>query len=339
MMTIDGSFGEGGGQILRSSLSCAALTGRAVQIERVRAGRGKPGLLRQHLTALRAIAEICEAEVEGDELGSGRVFFAPGRVRPGAYHFAVGTAGSANLVLQTVLPPLMLADGPSTVVVEGGTHNPSSPTFDFLDRVFFPRLRALGVEVTGRLVRPGFFPAGGGRVEVDVTPPEGGALRPLELFERGALVSRRAEAVVAHLPEQIGRRELSAFSRRVDWPTDGLHVRRASHARGPGNVFMAELVYEHVSEMVTTFGAKAVRAEQVGKDCADGVRAYLTADVPVGEHLADQLVIPLALAGGAFATGPLSLHSRTNVEVVRRLLDVDLQVDEGEARVVVTRRS
>lgn len=337
MLTVDGSFGEGGGQIFRSSLSCAALTGRPVQIENIRAGRGKPGLLRQHLTALRAIKQICGAEVEGEELGAMQVRITPGAVTPGHYHFAVGSAGSANLVLQTVLPPLMLASGPSTVVVEGGTHNPSSPSFDFLDRVFFPRLRAMGVGLEVRLVRPGFYPAGGGQLEVDIVPPASGQLSGIELFERGALVERRAEALLAHLPRTIGQRELSAFSRKVDWPADRLRVVRADHARGPGNAFIAELVYEHVSEMVTTFGSKGVRAEQVGADCALGVRDYLAQEAPVGEHLADQLILPLALGGGGFLTGRLSKHTETNVEVVKRLLEVELELSRDGARVVIRR--
>lgn len=337
MLKIDGSHGEGGGQILRTSLALSALSGRAVEIERVRAGRSKPGLLRQHLTAVRAAAEICGAEIEGDELGSGRVAFRPGAVRPGHYHFAVGTAGSANLVLQTVLPPLMLADGPSTLVVEGGTHNPNAPTFDYLDRVYFGVLRTLGVGLDARLARPGFFPAGGGALEVDVTPPAGG-LGGLELLERGALVSRRARAMVANLPGQIARRELSAFSRRVDWPSDGLDVVPAHHARGPGNVFMAELEYEQVTEMFTVHGARGVRAEQVGTWCADEVRGYLKRGAPVGEHLADQLMIPLALgAGGVYRTGPLSEHSRTNRDVIRWCLDVELEVEQTEDGVLVRR--
>src|SRR5262245_42204365 len=156
LLHIDGSIG--GGQILRSSLALSALTGRPFVIDQIRKKRERPGLMRQHLTAVRAAAQICAAEVMGGELGSTRVGFRPGKVRAGSYRFSVGSAGSAGLVLQTVLPPLMAADAPSELVFEGGTHNPLAPPYPFLDRVFFPLLARMGVGVERELVRAGFYP-------------------------------------------------------------------------------------------------------------------------------------------------------------------------------------
>jgi RNA 3'-terminal phosphate cyclase (ATP) len=203
MITIDGSTGEGGGQVLRTSLGLSLVTGRPFRIENIRAGRQKPGLMRQHLTAVRAAAQISNATLSGDEIGSRELHFEPGAVKHGSYEFAVGTAGSATLVLQTVLPGLIVAQGPSQLTLKGGTHNPWSPPFDFLAKVFLPLLARMGANVTVKLVRPGFYPAGGGEFTVDIQPATDGRLRPLELMERGEIIGRHARAIVARLPDQI----------------------------------------------------------------------------------------------------------------------------------------
>src|SRR5689334_333662 len=170
MLKLDGSVGEGGGQILRTALALSALTGQPFEIEKIRAKRRKPGLLRQHLTAVRAATALCQAQVEGDSLGSMTLRFVPGDVKPGEYAFAIGTAGSATLVLQTVLPPLLLASRPSKITIEGGTHNPLAPPVDFLDRSFLPLVRRMGPRVRVQLERWGFYPAGGGRISVEIEP-------------------------------------------------------------------------------------------------------------------------------------------------------------------------
>lgn len=335
---IDGAFGEGGGQILRTTLSISAITGQPVQVDNIRAGRAKPGLLRQHLTALRAVAEVCQGQAQGDSLGSRQIIFEPGRVQGGEYRFAIGSAGSANLVLQTVLPVLLSAPGPSTVTVEGGTHNPSSPPFEFLDRVFFPLLRRMGAEVQAHLLRPGFYPVGGGVVQVQLSPPKSGRLGALELMERGPERSRAVQSVVAHIPKDVADRELKAFTKRSGWAEDCGEVIFANKALGPGNAIMAELHYEHVSALFTAFGQRGVRAERVGRDCADQVRGYLADQVPVDEHLADQLLLPMALgAGGAFVTRALSMHARTNLEVIRQGLGVGFEVTPSAHGVTVRR--
>ncbi len=214
MLTIDGARGEGGGQILRSALALSAVTGTAVRIQRIRAGREKPGLLPQHLAAVRAAAQISEADVDGDRLGARELVFRPRRVRPGAHHFAVGTAGSATLVLQTVLPPLLLADTPSRLSLEGGTHNRFAPSFDFLSRAFLPLIARMGRRVTATLERPGFYPAGGGRFTIDITPVPG--LTPLALTERGLIRRRHARPLVARLPVSIADREVPVGTHLAD---------------------------------------------------------------------------------------------------------------------------
>jgi RNA 3'-terminal phosphate cyclase (ATP) len=336
MLTIDGARGEGGGQIVRTALALSLVTGTAFRMERIRAGRRQPGLLRQHLTAVNAAVEIGGAEVEGAALRSGELVFRPGPVRPGAYRFAVGTAGSACLVLQTVLPPLLTAKGAAALALEGGTHNPYAPPFDFLERAFLPLLGSMGAEVRATLERPGFYPAGGGRMTVAVEPVP--ALRPLRVLERGEIRRRRARAVVANLPEGIARRELAVVKDRLGWPDEALEVVRIGDAgRGPGNVVLLELESEHVTEVFTGFGEPGVRAETVAQAAVTEARGYLAAGVPVGPHLADQLLVPIALAGGgAFRTCALTRHATTNMEVIAEFLDVRFTVSPaGDGAVVV----
>lgn len=330
---VDGSQGEGGGQILRTSLSLAVAMGRPFRIEGIRAGRKKPGLLRQHLTAVRASAAISHAAVTGDEPGSQSLTFQPGEVRAGEYAFAVGTAGSAALVLQTVLPALLCARGDSRVVVEGGTHNPAAPPFEFLERSFAPALRAMGAEVDLRLLRPGFYPAGGGAIEAVVRPWTD--RRALALTDRGALVGTRATVLLAHLPGHIAERELSVLARRLGLAAEACTVHEVHASAGPGNVVLVEVASASVTEVFASFGEAGVRAEAVADAAAGEVRTYLAAGVPVGRHLADQLLLPMALgAGGHFRTLPLSRHAHTNADVIRQFTGVDVAHETAPDRSV-----
>jgi len=330
LLTIDGSQGEGGGQILRSSVALALVLGRPVRIERVRAGRRRPGLLRQHLTAVRAAAAIGEGgALEGAELGSMTIVFRPGVVRGGEHRFAVGSAGSATLVLQTILPPLLLAPAPSSLVLEGGTHNPMAPPFEQVERAFLPLLARMGCRVQAVLERHGFYPAGGGRLRVQIEPAVDGRLAPLELRERGALRSSRARAVVANLPRHIAERELARVRKTLGWAEPALELCEVESA-GPGNLLSLELESEQLTEVVTGFGEKGVRAERVADLAIREARRYLRSGAPVGEHLADQLLLPLALAGGgAFRTLRPSSHLRTNVAVIQAFLPaLDVRLEE-----------
>lgn len=329
-ITLDGKTGEGGGQILRSALSLSCVTGRPLHLWDIRGGREKPGLLRQHLTGVRAVAAITDAKVKGADLGSRELHFVPRGIRAGEYRFAVESAGSACLVFQTVLPVLLMAGAPSQVVCEGGTHNMSAPPFDFLDRVFLPCLRAMGPQVKLRLDRYGFYPRGGGRFRAQITPPA--AWQPLTVLERGPLEGTRPRAVVAGLPKHIGEREIRVIQRKLDWNKKSGEVDEAPDAQGPGNVCMAEMRFAHVTELVTAFGRKGLRAEAVATDCVNAAKRYLETDAPVGEHLADQLLLPMALgAGGSFRTGPLTPHTTTNAQVIREFLpDVGIALTEQD---------
>lgn len=323
-LLIDGAEGEGGGQIVRTALGLSLVTGRPFRLVNIRAGRERPGLLRQHMTAVEAAARIGDAHIEGARLRSRTLDFAPGGVRPGEYSFDIGSAGSVTLVLQTVLPALLAAKAPSKLTLFGGTHNPLAPPFDFLARVFVPTIARMGADVRVELVRHGFYPAGGGEVRAEIVPSP---LAPLLLAERGRIVRRRAEALVSNLPLAIAEREL----RVVGWEDAAA---RPVESAGPGNVVMLHVEAEHASELVTAFGAKGVPAERVAERAVAEMERYLAADVPVGEHLADQLLVPLALAGrGGFRTLRLSSHALTNASLIERFLPVKFAVSPGMVRI------
>jgi RNA 3'-terminal phosphate cyclase (ATP) len=336
LITLDGAHGEGGGQILRTALALSMVTGRPFAIRGIRANRAKPGLMRQHLTAVRAAQEVCAAEVRGDTLGATELEFRPGPVRPGTYTFAIGTAGSTTLVLQTVLPALLRCDGPSSLVIEGGTHNIHAPSVHFLQRAFLPLLERMGAGVRVELERHGFYPAGGGRIRVEITPHA--ALAPLALTERGEITARRAVATVAGLSGEIAKRELGVIRTMLGWDENLCTIEQLGDHAGPGNIVTVEIESEHVTEVFTGFGERGVSAERVATRVAEDVRAYLAAGVPVWSHLADQLLLPLALAGvGEFRTGSATLHTTTNAETIRRFLDVPitLREDGGSTHVQV----
>ena len=329
MITIDGSTGEGGGQVLRTSLALSMVTGQALRIANIRAGREKPGLLRQHLTAVRAAAEVCGAKVSGDAIGSQELVFEPKGTRAGAYRFAVGTAGSATLVLQTVLPALMLADGPSELTLEGGTHNPWAPPFDFIEMAFVPLLGRMGPQVSLQLERPGFYPAGGGRFTVSVQPIA--KLKPLELVDRGEIVERRAKAIVSKLSTNIARRELKVVQDKLGWAEDLLTFASVRDAVGPGNIMFIEIASQHVTEVFTGFGQLGKSSESVACSAVDEARQYMAAGVPVGPHLADQLLVPMAMVGsGRFRTVAPTRHTTTNIEVIQKFMDVGVSVTRVE---------
>ena len=315
MIIIDGAEGEGGGQVVRNSCALSLVTGRPFRISNVRGKREKPGLMRQHLTAIEAACRIGGATCEGLSVGSSEIAFTPGRVVPGDYHFAVGTAGSTGLVFQTVLMPLLLADGPSRLVLEGGTHNMLAPPFDFMAKAFAPVVRRMGAGLDLRLVRHGFYPRGGGRIEVDIVP---GGLSPIEAIDRGALRSVSATALFAGLPFDIADREIQTARKFLpDWPEDAFVVRQLPDDQGPGNALLLEAEFEQVTEVVTGFGRLGTSAESLARTAAQRMAGFLGTSAYAGPYLADQLLLPFALAGGGrFTTVKPSRHSRTAADII-----------------------
>ncbi|MDZ7813936.1 MAG: RNA 3'-terminal phosphate cyclase [Ideonella sp.] len=333
---LDGSTGEGGGQILRSALALSMCTGQPFVLRNIRARRPKPGLMRQHLTCVLAAQEICSAQAQGAELNASTLHFAPGPVQAGDYRFCVGSAGSCTLVLQTVWPALMQAAAPSTLLLSGGTHNPMAPPAHFLQRSYMPLLARLGARSTLTLRRMGFYPAGGGELEVSIEPAS--ALQPFDLLTRGERLQAYAECLAPALPRNVAHRELEAVGLAMGWPQEQLlqPVLRANE--GPGNALMLTFAYEQLTEVFTEFGGKGISAEEVAARVVQQARHYLASTAALGPFLADQWALPLALAvqrsgqAAAYTCTELSDHARTNFEVIERFLPVRFEtqsVDGG----------
>jgi len=330
---IDGSEGEGGGQVLRTSLSLSAITGKPVRIENVRGRRKKPGLFRQHLTAFKAAAEICDAKMEGAELGSSEIAFHPGAIKGGDYEFSIGSAGATNLVAQTLLPILAHADTLSEVKISGGTHNQWAPTFDFLDQAFLPQFRKMGGRASAELEAYGFYPAGGGAIRLAVKPTT--ETHALALEDRGERVSERVVAIVANLKRGIAERELNTLLKAMNLKPEQGEIIHAE-GPGPGNAVTLFLEHENVTEVFIGLGEHGVRAEAIAKKVAGQAQKYLPAKdglgkckTAVGEHLADQLLLPMALfKGGVFTTTDISQHTRTNIDIIKRFLDVEIKMTQ-----------
>ncbi|NQX79592.1 MAG: RNA 3'-terminal phosphate cyclase [Hyphomicrobiaceae bacterium] len=324
---IDGSEGEGGGQVLRSSLSLSMITGRPFKIKNIRSGRKKPGLMRQHLTCVKAAAEICNAKTNGAELGSQELFFIPSEVKSGEYHFPIGTAGSTSLVAQTVIPALMLGDTPSKVLLEGGTHNVHAPTFDFLQHSFLPILKKMGIEIKASLHSHGFYPAGGGKVEFEIQPVK--KLKPIEMVKRGKKKSLSAEALFANLSVDIPQRELKVVGNVMGWSEESLHIRQIKKSASSGNVVFLKLEHENVTETVVSFGRLGVKSEKVAQQACDEANDYLASKAAVGVHLADQLLLPMALAGeGKFTMLAPSQHTKTNIGVIKKFVPCNIALEQ-----------
>jgi RNA 3'-terminal phosphate cyclase (ATP) len=334
MIELDGS--AGGGQLLRTALTLSLCTATPFRMRGIRAGRARPGLMRQHLTAVEAAARIGNAHVEGAMPGSQELVFVPGAVQGGDFRFAIGTAGSTTLVAQTVLPVLLRADRISTVKLEGGTHNPMAPPADFLAQAFVPQLARMGANARVDVSRHGFFPAGGGRLELRVEPCA--ALAPLELTARGDVRRVRATALVSGLPADIGRRELEVAARRLGVKRDGQSLVDVTPALGPGNVFLVAVEAEHVTEVFVGFGERGISAETVADRVCREASAWIDADVAVGTHLADQLLLPFALAGaGSFTTLVPSDHARTNAALIEKFLPVEIAFEPQQGKAWLVR--
>ncbi|MDZ4834769.1 MAG: RNA 3'-terminal phosphate cyclase [Candidatus Melainabacteria bacterium] len=325
MIEIDGSIGEGGGQIVRSSLALSIITGKPFQIYQIRANRKKPGLLNQHLTAVNAAAEISAAKTSGVKLGSSAFTFDPTTIKAGNYRFDIGTAGSTMLVFQTILPPLMLAKEPSSITLEGGTHNPMAPPFEFIKNTFLPLLERMDVTVRANLNSYGFYPQGGGSLKFDIQPT--GKLIPLHLKEKGAIKAVNARALVVKLPDEIGNRELRVLESELSQLNEK-NVLVVEEGRSAGNVVTVEIVSDALTETVTAIGERGVKAEQVAHTAAVEANHYLASQAAVGEHLCDQLLLPMALAGeGSFLTSVLSAHTTTNIAVIQKFLNVEIETE------------
>jgi RNA 3'-terminal phosphate cyclase (ATP) len=335
LVRIDGSIGEGGGQILRTSLTLACMLGKPILITNIRMARKKPGLQPQHLTAVFAAASIADAEVKGAQLSSTALQFRPNRIRGGTYNFNVAekkvSAGSVSLVLQTILLPLCFVEQPSTVTVQGGTHVPWSPSFHYLSSVAAPLLLRLGVQTEFSIASWGWYPTGCGQVSVRIMP--GRSLRPLAMIDRGGLLRITGISAISNLPSHIASRQrdraLAILGREgIDASIETL----SAPSTGKGSFLFLAAEFENLSSGFGSLGAIGKRSEQVADEACDGLLSHLQAKGALDPHLADQVVPWLAFCQGPseFTTSRVTSHLLTNLWVLQQFMDIDVRVEGGE---------
>jgi len=328
MIEIDASFGEGGGQILRSALALSVITGKAMQLTRVRANRPQPGLKPQHLKAVEAAARISTACVEGASLGSQTLRFEPGELKSGHYDFDIGTAGSVSLLLQTLCLPLSFAEGPSGLILRGGTHVPWSPCFHYLEWQWLPYLAEAGYHVTCSLERAGFYPRGGGVLHATVTPAR--PHTPLRLTRRGRLLRIRGLSAVGRLDRSIAERQRRQALDRLRDLAVPLEIEVMEvPAVAPGTFIVLLAEFEGGRCCASALGARHKRAEKVADEAVDELRADIASDGAIDAWLADQLLLPLAFVPGRseLSVSRISRHLRSNAELLGYFLSIDVNVD------------
>jgi RNA 3'-terminal phosphate cyclase (ATP) len=341
VLVIDGSYGEGGGQVLRTGLSLSAITGRPLRLVNIRGARRKPGLMPQHLTGVRAMAKVCNAETEGDKLNSQELTFVPSTApQAGRYTFDVaqvakgGSAGSVGLVAQTVLLPLALAGGTSEVTLRGGTHVPWSPIYDYLKRVYLPTLKWMGVEAKVQILKWGWFPIGGGEIKLTIQGlPSQAPLEGLDLRQRGRLLRVRGLSASSSLPKHVRERQEGS----------ALHMLRAhgvnprldaldAPSKGTGSVVFLWAEFEKVLAGFTALGERGKPAERVAEEASQALLNHLRANGALDRHLADQMILPLALASGpsTFTTELVTQHLLTNAWAVNQFFPGRVHIEGVE---------
>lgn len=336
MIRIDGSQGEGGGQILRTALSLSALLGKPVAIERIRANREKPGLRPQHLLSVRALAAITGAEVEGASPGSGSLVFIPHAIRPGKYYFEVGTAGSACLVAAALLPPLLFASQRSEVIIAGGTHVPFSPVFQYFTEIFLPAIARMNGLAETDLLRCGWYPVGGGKIRLSISPCH--ALNAVDLTGRGGLCDLHFHVVSSLLPHHVAEREkASADTLLAAAGYKGRCTLEDAEADCPGNMVFLRARYENIAAGFSALGKKGKPAEEVAGEAVEAFLGYAGTEGPVDAHLADQLLLYMAIAGGTSTANVerFTNHLRTNAGIIEKFLPVSFVLDEDFRKVTV----
>lgn len=327
---VDGSTGEGGGQILRTSLALACITGKSLHIENIRAARRNPGLAKQHLSCVQAACQICNGKCQGADQGSRVLDFQPGLIQGSDFRFDIGSAGSATLVSQTILPALFLADKPSTITVTGGTHNPLAPPFDFIRETFLPAIATAGFPANCKLIKHGFFPAGSGKITFDVQPWHEQSHQIVNLCEPSRQFQIQARIYTAKLPKHIAQRQQKLLLQSQ------LDIQNIEHIEvkdsdGPGNCVMIRLCGSSRTTVFTAFGMRGKPSQDVISEVVNLVNAFLGSCTAIDRFLADQLLIYMAIAkAGSYTTNELSSHLLTNMETIKKFLPINFQVDKAK---------
>jgi len=330
MIELDGSEGEGGGQILRSALALSILTKKPFKIIHIRANRKQPGLRPQHAACIKAAAQICGGFYKGGSVGSSVLFFEPGEVKAGTYTFGIGTAGATGLVLHTLYLPLALSGTePSNLTITGGTHVPLSPCYHYNAITWAGHLRRIGINIELEMTRPGFYPRGGGEIRATIQPCS--RVNRLHLTKCPELTTAGGFSAVAGLPEAIAKRLMRRAAERLKREEIESHIPLEEWQGGPGTVIGILFRQLEVPPLFTAIGEQGRPAEAVADDAADEALAFRAAKAPVDAHAADQLVLPLVFSPEAseFKTAEISSHLTTNIETIRRFVEREITL-EGE---------
>ena len=324
MIQLDGQ--NGGGQMLRSALSLSLITGQPFRMVNIRGLRRKPGLMRQHLTCVRAAAEIGNGITDGAEIGSTELVFRADKIQAGNYEFAIGTAGSTTLLLQTLLPALWHANETSTLRLTGGTHNPLAPCFDFIERVYLPQVKKFGASASIKLTEIGFAPAGGGIVECKIFPLSNG-FEQTTIEERGKLLSEKLICISRQINDSIAERIFASV--QENWPCADTTIQKRPEGTGQGLVCLAQAEFENGLHMTVGCAERGISAEKLGQRMGRTMKTHLDTQALIGRHLADQLLLPMALAGeGRILTTAPDDHVPTNISVIEKFLPVNFEIED-----------
>ncbi len=331
MIVIDGSYGEGGGQILRTALSISCITGKPFRIFNIRKGREKPGLMPQHLASIMAAREISDADIEGAFIGSTELIFSPRRIKAGEYSFNIGTAGSTILLLQTLIPPLIFAGDLSRILIKGGTHVPFSPIYDYTEKVFAEFLNMLGIRISLRIRSYGFYPKGGGSIEAEIYPVE--SILPIEILEKGRLKRIGGCSSVANLPISIAERQrTSAIKYMKERLGDEVPIHlETMNVPSPseGTFLFLKCEFDLSIAGFSSLGRRGKSAEKVGEEAASGLISFLRTDGAIDPHLADQIVLYLSMASAPsrFTVSSITDHLLTNLYTIRHFFKIRYSVN------------
>ena len=332
LIQIDGSYGEGGGQILRTALGLSAVLRKPFTLFHIRSKRKNPGLQAQHLAAVEALARITEAQTEGVRFGSQRITFIPQKILPGEYQFEVRTAGSVTLLLQAIFLPLCFSNGISSVTLIGGTHVRWSPSFHYFSEVFLPTLEGLGVSAVATIEKWGFFPKGGGRIQLKINPIQ--ELRPISLVDRGSLKKIRGISAISNLPRHVADRQKEQALERIQRELrigGEITILDNVHSNGPGSFLFLLAEYQRVLAGFSSIGVRGKPAEKVADEAVDSLKDYLESDGCTDPYLTDQVVPFMALAkrNSSITTIRITDHLLTNLWVIQHFLGVTIAV-KGE---------
>ncbi len=325
MIEIDGSEGEGGGQIVRTSIGLSAITGKSVRICNIRAGRCNPGLQPQHITGIRACAKICGAEVVGDERGCTEIIFKPGKIRGGNYKFDVGTAGAISLVLQTLVLPSIHADAEINMEITGGTHVRWSPSYDYFQHIFCDFLKKVGIEIFVEIGQYGFYPKGGGKVFVNIKPCK--EFKKLDLIERGEFKRIDAWSIASENLKKanVAERQVKGAKNFLNEKFENENILYVP-SKSTGSAIHIHAHYENCKIGASSLGEIGKPAEAVGKECAELFKKQINSDACLDEWMADQILPYLAFATGRVSVSEVTKHCLTNIWVIEKFLPVKFKI-------------